>query len=505
MAYKGTPRLVLGLCVLWALCALSVRGEEKTIDSCANRQQQNATFNEAGENTLHIRKLADILQFACTVQVKSQNADQINTVVVHGDDVDMTLTWLFNDKSLTIESRAGKTLQIVYAKVDRFVLEIGGTRNTVQFVAGALATETVLRFPATALNATANTLSVVGGHQAVLTTGTLRRVTVGIPAPMLPSENGTLPFEHFYSVLGLAGDVGTLVLDTAHGTHSVAQHYVLGASCVYEAHRNASATNGASAWLQGLFAASGLAYAPCSIVCNPAADQSVYIRTGGGADTVDAEGTALAATLDLGDGADTVTWLRPARDNALVADLGAGADALVVRDAGAVRVDLGRDELIDTVVVKYDGRSPSVRGADVAPIGPHATSALHIDNWRADDTLMIRRGEGDANATPTRIGEAVTVDATVAGALIYYEQADNVTYTTLRCATDARIAFDAHSTADARRVAQNVWVRVAVAEPQTPCRVSVLSAPGANAAAAVVVPRNAVGFPDRVALRARPA
>ena len=154
MAYKGTPRLVLGLCVLWALCALSVRGEEKTIDSCANRQQQNATFNEAGENTLHIRKLADILQFACTVQVKSQNADQINTVVVHGDDVDMTLTWLFNDKSLTIESRAGKTLQIVSAKVDRFVLEIGGTRNTVQFVAGALATETVLRFPATALNAT---------------------------------------------------------------------------------------------------------------------------------------------------------------------------------------------------------------------------------------------------------------------------------------------------------------------------------------------------------------
>lgn len=503
MQWRGTQRLVLGLCALWMACALCARGEEKTIDSCANRQQQNATFNEAGENTLHIRNLAAILEYACTVQVKSQNADQINTVVVHGDDVDLALSWLFNDKSLTVEARAGKTLQIVYAKVDRFVLEIGGTRNTVQFVAGALATETVLRFPAVALNATENVLSVVGGHQAVLATGALRRVTVGIPAPMLPSENGTLPFAHFASVLGLAGDVGALVFDTAHGTHSPAQHYVLGRACVYEAHRNASATTGASAWLQGLFRAAGLDYAPCSVVCNPAADQAVHIRTGGGADTVEADGTALTATLDLGDGADRVEWLRPARGNALVADLGAGADALVVRAAGPVRADLGDDALIDRVVVVYDGPSPSVLEHAVAPVGPHADSALQLAHWRADDILLVRRGD-DTNTT-NRIGEAVSVDAVVPGARIYYEQADNVTYTTLRCATDARIAFDAHSSADPARVAQNVWVRVAVAEAQAPCRVSVHSAPGANAAAALVVPRNAADLPDHVMLRRRPA
>lgn len=220
---------------------------------------------------------------------------------------------------------------------------------------------------------TASTVSVLRTAGAVLVDGSIAELQIG-------------ELSQIRGVVGLAG-TARVVLGQARDRLALAQHFSLDSSCLSE---GSSQPATPSPWMTEQMRTRGLVDGKaCMMLYLAGVGSSLNITTGDASDSFHAMRAALPVEVDLGAGSDNFSWVWPEADAPVVLRLGDGTDSLVVDGTGLFNVDLGDDNLPDTVEVRYQGARPSIRSSTIFPTGPFPDSVLQIGNWRPEDRVTL--------------------------------------------------------------------------------------------------------------------
>lgn len=426
---------------------------------------------------------------ACSANVVSLSNTLTSTIFVNATRDSRQLRWEFRPGKLsvsTLEEHAD-TFQVLYDNINRVTVNFGEDSSDVFIDTQDESTEFVLNFQETD-GPVQNTLKVSGSPAAVLVNGPVKRVVVGTPDSGMKT-----PFEDLHGVLAIASDAH-IVLDTAHNADSPAQHFTMDGNCLVE---EGQTLKEMSQWMTGQMTQSGLKPRACSLLYNSAAQQSLEVRTGGGADSFMVDGATIPVTLDLGANADKVS-LKNAEGVPFVVNLGDGADRLDIKLTGNVKADLGNDRLTDIVNVYYTDRSPSIEGTTIYPVGKD-NAKLELTNWLQQDMISVLRDGDKRNQNSRFRADSVLIEATVPSSKLHYEQQSDTTYIVTKCASMCSVSFDAYSSTSPD-VAKNAWVYSRVNDVSTVCALIINSDLTANGTVGVLVPEDMKTMPSRVSM-----
>ena len=199
-----------------------------------------------------------------------------------------------------------------------------------------------------------------------------------------------------------------------------------------------------SAWLCGLWAASGLPTQTCNsnktLVVDPTWVQ-LDLHTGPGADSVVYTALGLDTRMRLGAGSDVVNG-SVVTANVFEVDLGVGSDTF--QHAGSLvvaNVSLGNDDDPDraTFVAGADGLD--VLGVVLSPFGvAGAANYATLQFWRSADQVSVFPGAKQLTNGPPAMTR--TVDMTVVGSTLAVQPADHVVYSVAGAESGASVQFD---------------------------------------------------------------
>jgi len=450
------------------------------IASCGTRAKVVLTLE--GEGTHEVRIL-DPTSTRCSLSIISRmtesDIESSTTFLLNGTEDKRALKWTISNGHIIAHSLYGgdadeeatEMLSIDYQNLSHIQTVFGPNRHEVSADLRGDSGEFVFDLTS---NVDGNvSVNVVGADHGVYIRGTTDLSVIG-------SKHA---FDAFTGPVALSGNanVGIKVDSADEG-----QNFVMNDNCLSE--KSSTIVNEASKWLQDMMVADGLVYSPsCNLLLNAGekVKQSLTIKTGSGSDSFTANGASIDLNIDLGDGDNTLVWLN-SKNVPLVATLGAGADKVQLQNTGKVVLDLGDDNVMDSLDILYDEHSPSINDNVFFPTGPYEESMVTVSNWKQQDVIHVKRSH--ANMTKINDQWDASINFTVPGSILQYEMDDNSRYYMTGCASGSTVnmvgATDGFT-------ADKASVYVSMKDLNQNCDIVVVSKSGASTAVGFIVPDEA--------------
>ncbi len=430
---------------VWSIGAGAGSVIETVVTGCDGEADVRVTLKNDGDHVVRLGSNGVISNFRCAVRVVGGDAPaQTDTVVIEAWAEGRALVWDFSGGRIvaSVDGGGGSDWFTLFLDgIERLEVKFGEGGSAVEFRSGAVSTETLLSFPAMALNA----VRIVSNSRAIFVNGSFD-LSIGPEPPSHQQTSPPRPFAQTAAPIIVApSKPSTVRIDGAVGSLAPAQRYVVSAWGVADA--DSPLPSPPSSWMRSLMAASGLPQDVVPAQVNYVGPVQLVFATGAANDNLTCDGCAAAISAALADGADVLMWRPALQAPPARVDVGVGPDVVTfLTPSPSLDLDLGADEVEDVVLVLYDPTSgvvPSVHGDVVAPVGPQPSDALALRNLRVQDRLFIRR---QPVAKPIRAAAAApaptVINITTPGSIVQYDADTAIRFVVVAMAEESSIVLE---------------------------------------------------------------